>query len=72
MKTKDAGLRIRVDRELREQFLVACREHDTTAAQVIREFMRNYIDRRSPGIEEQAPAAHRVRHYNSTKKWQSR
>jgi len=43
MKTKDAGLRIRVDRELREQFLVVCREQDRPAAQVIREFMRDYV-----------------------------
>lgn len=43
MRTKDAGLRIRVDRELREQFLEACRDQDKPAAQVLREFMRDYI-----------------------------
>ena len=43
MKTKDAGLRIRIDRELREAFVAACRAHDKPAAQVLREFMRNYI-----------------------------
>ena len=40
---KDSGLRIRVERELREQFLALCRQQDRPAAQVIREFMRAYI-----------------------------
>ncbi len=43
MKEKDAGMRIRVERELREEFLKVCREQDRPAAQVIREFMRKYI-----------------------------
>jgi Ribbon-helix-helix protein len=40
---KDAGLRIRVQRELREQFLEVCRAQDKPAAQVLREFMREYV-----------------------------
>lgn len=40
---KDVGLRIRVQRELREQFLEACRSQDKPAAQVLREFMRDYV-----------------------------
>lgn len=44
MTTKDAGLRIRIDRNLRERFLEICREQDKPASQVIREFMRNYIE----------------------------
>lgn len=43
MKEKDAGMRIRVERELRDEFLKICREQDRPAAQVIREFMRVYI-----------------------------
>jgi len=43
---KDVGLRIRVQRELREEFLEACRAEDKPAAQVLREFMRAYIDSR--------------------------
>lgn len=42
--TKDSGLRIRVQRELRDRFLEACRAQDKPAAQVIREFMRAYVD----------------------------
>lgn len=40
MPGKDVGLRIRVERELRDQFLEVCRLQDRPAAQVIREFMR--------------------------------
>lgn len=43
MKEKDAGMRIRVERELRDEFLKICRAQDRPAAQVIREFMREYI-----------------------------
>jgi len=43
---KDVGLRIRVQRKLREEFLEACRAEDKPAAQVLREFMRAYIDSR--------------------------
>ena len=48
MTTKDAGLRIRVPRELRDQFLEACRAQDKPAAQVLREFMRDYIAANAP------------------------
>lgn len=43
--TKDSGLRIRVQRELRERFIEVCRAQDKPAAQVIREFMRAYVNR---------------------------
>ena len=44
--TKDVGLRIRVDRDLRESFIEACKADDRPAAQVLREFMRTYVDRK--------------------------
>ncbi len=40
---KDVGFRIRVERELRDQFLDVCRDDEKPAAQVIREFMRQYV-----------------------------
>lgn len=40
---KDVGLRIRVQRDLRDKFLEACHRQDVPAAQVLREFMREYI-----------------------------
>lgn len=46
---KDVGLRIRVQRELRESFLEACRQEDKPAAQVLREFMRSFVEQRSAG-----------------------
>ena len=40
---KDVGLRIRVQRRLREHFLEVCRAQDKPAAQILREFMREYV-----------------------------
>jgi hypothetical protein len=45
---KDSGLRIRVERELREKFLELCRAQDRPAAQVLREFMREYVAKYEP------------------------
>ena len=44
-KTKGAGLRLRVEREIRQEFVEACRAEGKTAAQVLREYMRDYIAR---------------------------
>jgi hypothetical protein len=41
---KDVGIRIRVDRILRDRFLKICRAQDRPAAQVLREFMRSYVE----------------------------
>lgn len=43
MSEKDVGMRIRVERTLREEFLEVCRERDLPAAQVLRAFMREYV-----------------------------
>lgn len=40
---KDVGLRIRVQRQLRDEFLQICHAEDRPAAQVLREFMREYV-----------------------------
>ena len=37
-------MRIRVEAELRKQFIDVCRSHDLTAAQVLRAFMRHYVN----------------------------
>lgn len=44
MITKDAGLRIRVNKELRKEFVDVCRSQGKTAAQVVREFMAEYAE----------------------------
>ena len=45
LKIKDAGLRLRVEREIRQEFVEACRGEGKSAAQVLREYMRAYIVR---------------------------
>jgi acyl-coenzyme A thioesterase PaaI-like protein len=46
---KESGLRIRVDSQLRVDFLRACKKDDLTAAQVLRAFMRMYLERQQRG-----------------------
>lgn len=41
---KSSNLRIRIDPELHREFLDICRSEDKPAAQVLREFMRNYVE----------------------------
>lgn len=52
---KDVGLRIRVDRDLREAFVEACRVQDQQASQVLRDFMRTFVDRSSGGSQLPLP-----------------
>ena len=42
---KDSGMRIRVEQQLREDFLAAFKNDDVPAAQVIRRFMKKYIEK---------------------------
>ena len=58
MLMKDVGIRIRVQRELREQFVAACKAEDRPAAQVLREFMRSYVDAHAPRALSHHSAAH--------------
>lgn len=46
---KDAGMRIRIEPDLRDAFIKACREDETSAAQVLRCFMRGYLERNAYG-----------------------
>ena len=43
MGLKDTGVRIRVEKRLRDAFLYTCRRQEKPAAQVLREFMRHYV-----------------------------
>lgn len=40
----EAGLRIRVDDSLRSVFIATCKARDTTAAQVLRAYMRSFVE----------------------------
>ena len=46
---KDVGIRIRVEKELREAFRNACLIENREASHVLRELMRNYIDQQING-----------------------
>lgn len=46
----EPGLRIRVDDGLRRDFIQACKSQDTTAAQVLRAFMRSYIEEHGAAV----------------------
>lgn len=48
---KDSGLRIRLENDLREAFLSTCKREDLSAAQVIRAFMRTYVEERAGGMQ---------------------
>ena len=46
---KDAQLVLRLDRDMRDQFVEACQELDTTAAREIRRFVKRFIRRYENG-----------------------
>ena len=43
MARKDAALKIRIEKLLRQEFLAACQANDLSAAQVLRSYMREYV-----------------------------
>lgn len=49
MPAKDVGIRIRVEKELREAFQAACIAENRLASDVIREFMQAFAERNSAG-----------------------
>lgn len=62
LMSEDIGLRIRVDDNLRHEFIEICKARDTTAAQVLRAFMRAYVEEhgdriRQPELFEERPAS---------------
>lgn len=48
-KKKDAQFVLRLDREVRDQFVEICQECDTTAAREIRRFIKHFIRRYEEG-----------------------
>lgn len=50
--TTETGLRIRVTDELRSQFIDVCKANDTTAAQVLRAFMRAYVEQNGQFLQQ--------------------
>jgi len=61
MSEKDAGMRIRVERLLRDEFLDVCRAQDLPAAQVIRAFMREYVKKQKIAQKSDASGDERTK-----------
>lgn len=51
MSAKNVGVRIRVEKELREAFQGACLAESRQASDVLREFMRSFADQHSGGLQ---------------------
>ncbi len=49
MSIKDSGMRIRVEKELRDAFVQACRAQDRHASDVLRDFMRTFTEKQLLG-----------------------
>ena len=52
---KDAAIRIRVEKELRASFAEACLADKRQASEVLREFMKAYVERYRQGQRELFP-----------------
>jgi predicted transcriptional regulator len=50
----DATFTFRVDGELKTQFANAAKAHDRTGAQLLRDFMRDYVKRQQESAEDEA------------------
>jgi len=46
---KTSALRIRIDPNLHHQFLEVCKNQDRPASQIIRDFMRQYVEMNGGG-----------------------
>jgi hypothetical protein len=42
---KSVGIRIRVERNLRDAFAQACRDNGSTSSEVIRQLMQEYVEK---------------------------
>ena len=51
MPAKDAGIRVRVEKRLREAFVEACRTQGLPASDVLRDFMHGYAERHQNGLQ---------------------
>lgn len=51
MTSKDVGIRIRVEKELRDSFQGACDVENRNASEVLREFMHSFAAQRVGGMQ---------------------
>jgi antitoxin component of RelBE/YafQ-DinJ toxin-antitoxin module len=50
---KEAGLHVRIDEDLRKRFVEVCQKQDITASQVLRAFMRKFIEDHYAGRQQE-------------------
>ena len=70
MSNKDVGLRIRVDKALRESFQGACLSENKRASEVLREFMQLFSDSHQGGMQAGLFTSSVAKPQRSTKKKQ--
>lgn len=63
--TKTSNYRIRVEPDLHQEFLDACKSADRPAAQVIREFMRDYVKKNRTAQQADLFIAEDLQNYKS-------
>lgn len=51
MTSKDVGIRIRIEKELRDSFQGACDVENRSASEVLRDFMRSFAEQRVGGMQ---------------------
>jgi hypothetical protein len=49
MSAKDSGMRIRVEKKVRDAFVQACHARNRPAAEVLRDFMRSFTEEQERG-----------------------
>ncbi len=62
---KSSNYRIRIEPELHQEFLDACKSEDRPAPQVIREFMRVYVRKNRVGLQADLFVAEPTESYES-------
>jgi hypothetical protein len=61
MSTKDSGMRVRVEKEVRDAFVQACHARNRPAAEVLRDFMRTFTEDQERGQAELFPTVEEER-----------
>ena len=58
---KSVSYNLRVDVELRDAFVAAAAANDRTGANLIRDFMRQYVREDAPAPSKEAPSAEKAK-----------
>ncbi len=66
--SKSANYRIRVEPDLHQEFLDACKSEDRPAAQVIREFMKGYVNKHRAAQQADLFVAEQPKNYKRERK----